>query len=303
VNEPGDPFPHARWFSAEVGIPEQDLVRGLAIERVFHEAVLKEPDVHRRRRLYADVYATVHEIYRSSVDPAKALAAKLRMVKLFRRELHGRSILDVGCGAGYFLRCVASHLPHDGLLGIDIDLGDAPGNAEGVAFMKADIIDFSLDGRRFDVVFSDNVAEHMVPADTASHFAAMRRAAKDDGTLVVIMPHRMFGPWDVTRIVDNTHTNRVASQGTHLNEGTYSEVMQALAVAGFGDFRSIIQLPKLTYRLGAIRISPWPYLMVERRPWLLRWIYRLRWGGQTLFKFNVVLICRAKRSAATGRQP
>lgn len=292
-------FPHAAWLADEVGIPEQDLIQGFKIERTFHEAILNEEDASRRRNLYAEVYSRVHTIYHSSIKDQAVLAAKLRMMNLFRRELRGRSILDVGCGGGYFLRCVTNHLPHGVLLGIDVDLTAVPENIGDIEFLKTDIVDFSLSGRHFDVVVSDNVVEHIAPADIASHLAALRRALVDGGTLIIILPNRLFGPSDVTRILDNTHTNRVQAQGTHLNESTYGEMMHALATAGFSDFRTIIQLPKLTYRFGPLRISPIPYLIVERHPWMVRLIHLVRWRGQSLFKFNVVLISRAIGASTT----
>jgi 2-polyprenyl-3-methyl-5-hydroxy-6-metoxy-1,4-benzoquinol methylase len=286
-------FPDAAWLAREVGIPEQSLIEGFKIERAFHEAILKEREPSRRLGMYAEVYSRVHAIYRASIDDRAVLAAKLRMMSLFRKELSGCSILDVGCGGGHFLRCVADHMPHGALLGIDVDLGAVPDKTEGVEFFEANIIDFSLHGRYFEVVVSDNVVEHIAPADVALHLAALRRAVVAGGTLIMILPHRLFGPSDVTRILDNTRTNRVQAQGTHLNESTYAEMIRALASAGFNNFRTIIQLPKLTYRFGPLRIPPSLYLLVERCPWVMRLIHRVRWRGQTLFKFNVVLIADA----------
>ena len=87
---------------------------------------------------------------------------------------------------------------------------------------------------------SDNVYEHIAPQDAPAHLASIRRALRSGGTLIVLTPNRLFGPWDVTRILDDSYSGRISAQGTHVNETTFSEIRPRLAAAGFGRFRSLV---------------------------------------------------------------
>jgi hypothetical protein len=57
------------------------------------------------------------------------------------------------------------------------------------------------------------------------------------------MPNRLFGPSDVTRIIDYSRTGKTRAQGTHLNESTYGDLIPILERNGFQNFRTILPIP------------------------------------------------------------
>jgi len=276
-------YPFLVDFSRESGIPEDRLVAAFEIERAFHDAILYETDPARRRELVREVYERVHPLYGKGVERAEAIrdGAKEPLVRRLRPWIEGRSILDVGCGEGDFLRAVARRVPHGALVGIDVSQAVLPpaGHApENVRFIAADIIDFDL-GRRFDVVFSENVIEHIAPADLEAHLRSIRRALADPGRLILLAPNRLFGPSDVTRIVDCTYSNRIRAMGSHLNEMTNREAIAALRGNGFRRFRAISRIP-----LAA-------QIALERSPLLLQVTYRIRRGGRPILRRPIGIIC------------
>ena len=104
---------HLDRFSREVGVLEEDLVKALEIERGFHTKILVERD-RRRKQMYEEVCERVHATCGESSNAIIAQNPKDRTARLFRKELEGESILDVGCGEGRFLIIVANQLEHKG---------------------------------------------------------------------------------------------------------------------------------------------------------------------------------------------
>ena len=284
-------YPHAERFAQEVGIPAENLIRAFEIEREYRNRILRERDAAVRKNIYSEVCAKVHPLYRVARDSKAVIEEKRPIVNLFRRELTDMSILDIGCGTGAFLLCVAERLKHKRLVGIDIDPDTLPHKDKSITFIPMDIIEFRL-GESFDVAFSDNVLEHIAPADLPGHLTSIRRALNDGGRFIVIMPNRLFGPADVSRVIDCTCTNRISAAGMHLFESTYSEMIPLLRRFGFNNFETIIQIPKLTHRFTWLRISPAIYLKIEENRRLLNLMYKFCLKGKCRLKFMVVLICQ-----------
>lgn len=99
------------------------------------------------------------------------LAAPSKVVPILVELLHPKSVLDVGCGIGTWLKCFAD-AGIDDLLGLDGDHVDRALLASYLAperFRTFDLTQpFDL-GRTFDLVLSLEVAEHL-PAASASGF-------------------------------------------------------------------------------------------------------------------------------------
>jgi 2-polyprenyl-3-methyl-5-hydroxy-6-metoxy-1,4-benzoquinol methylase len=282
---------HLERFSRDIGIPKENLVEAFEIERDFHKKILLENDRQKRKQMYREVYERVHLIYGKSSNTVKTQNPKDRIVRLFRKELEGKSILDVGCGEGYFLISVASQLDHKKLVGVDISTSVLPKNQKDIQFINADIVDFDL-SEQFDVVFCDQVLEHIAPLDLPIHLSSVRNALKPDGTFIILMPNKLFGPYDVTRIVDYTYTGQLDAMGTHLNESTYTEMIPILKQYGFNRFYTIVPIPKLKYLFPYLRIDPSLLTYVENNQFLLNILYGIRWHSVCIARLEVVLICR-----------
>lgn len=108
--------------------------------------------------------------------------------------------------------------------GIDISdqrgqLDNVPDNFELIIY---DGYDLQMQENSADVVFSDQLIEHLHPEDTEFHFQLVRKILRVQGVYVFRTPHRFSGPHDVSRYFSNE------AEGFHLKEWTYSEIAKIL---------------------------------------------------------------------------
>jgi SAM-dependent methyltransferase len=286
------PYPHLERVAAERGRPKETLVKAFEIECELHSRIIEERDPAVRERLYFEAYEKVHQLHKTmdSYDRSPDIARKTKLVKLFRKELEGKSILDVGCGNGAFLQSVDTNLQHERLVGIDISPIILPQQHQNVEFLQGNIINFKMD-YKFDVVFSDNVMEHIAAADIPAHLQAIRNLLVQGGTFIVVMPNRLFGPHDITRIIDTTYTNQVQACGGHLNETTYTDIISTLEKQGFSSFKTVIPISPVKYYLPNVRISPRIVQAFENSKDALRVIYRLNTLSVLVSRLEIMIIC------------
>jgi hypothetical protein len=92
-----------------------------------------------------------------------------------------------------------------------------------------------------DVVYSNQVFEHLHPDDTLPLLRAYHSYLTKEGKLVVITPHLLTGPHDISR--DFTRY----PEGFHLKEYTYKEMKSVLSASGFKKIKGYVGYSKLGY--------------------------------------------------------
>jgi SAM-dependent methyltransferase len=181
--------------------------------------------------------------------------------------LPGQTVLEVGCGRGDViahlarkgLRCVgtepSSHM-------IDICLDDA--NVK-IFCGTADHLEFPDES--FDIVFSQQVIEHMHPDDVPKHFMESYRVLKEGGILSIETPNRTTGPQDVSRGFAKI------AEGLHLKEWDVTELVAEFQRAGFVCPRGVF-FPQFMVRRSKIlfRLSTVPIVIKQIENTLLKWI-------------------------------
>ena len=119
------------------------------------------------------------------------MSAASRLVLTFRRELENKSILDVGCGNGWFLSTLAKLYPHGELWGLDtssLNTSDTERSFRG--FLQQDVVG-SHGSPAVDAVFSHQVFEHIAPAVSAAHLTSIRAALLPGAVLVYRLSPRI----------------------------------------------------------------------------------------------------------------
>jgi len=176
------------------------------------------------------------------------------------------------------------------LVGIDVSIPEKSFSHKAIKFITSDIIDFELN-QKFDVIFADQVIEHISPFDLEHFLSSIKKSLNEHGKFIMLLPNRLFGPSDVTRITDYSYAGKIESVGTHLNEATYTELLPILKENGFYKFKTILPIPKLNYLFSKIRINPGVLKYVENNIILMKLIYKMKYKRRPLFKFDTVIIC------------
>jgi len=137
-----------------------------------------------------------------------------------------------------------------------IDISDQTGAVERPANFQLILYDgyeLDLGDERADVVFSDQLIEHLHPEDTPLHFLSVRRILKQRGKYIFRTPHRFCGPSDHSRYFSDE------AEGFHLKEWTYEELFQLLEGQNWSAKRSYWSI-----RGKRIRVPTACFVLIER---------------------------------------
>ncbi len=103
-------------------------------------------------------------------------------------DLRRPSILDFGCGTGWFSEMLAEW---GTVTGVDLAEGviaDARARRPDITFMAGDLFEMALPAAHFDVVVSQEVIAHV--ADQAGYLDRAARALRPGGHLIITTPNR-----------------------------------------------------------------------------------------------------------------
>ena len=130
--------------------------------------------------------------YADYASQERSLRATFRALlhRLAQRGATGGSLLEVGCGYGYFLDEAAAHFPRK--MGCEM----SPQAAERARALTADVRLGSIDSiptdQKFDCIVALHVVEHVYrPREFVTQ---LRRRLADSGTMVLAVPD-MGGMW------------------------------------------------------------------------------------------------------------
>jgi 2-polyprenyl-3-methyl-5-hydroxy-6-metoxy-1,4-benzoquinol methylase len=287
-------YPSLKRFSKSIKFSQETLVEAYKVERYYHDKILNEKNKIKRIKLYDELYSKVHPIYykKSSFKNPKDYSFS-RKVNLFKKELYNKSIIDVGCGKGDFLKSIIDKYKYKSLTGLDVSLPDekVQNHFKEINFIKKDVTEFELN-EKFDVVYSNHVFEHMSPVDVDTHLKSIVKCLKSDGTLILNSPNELFGPSDVTRIIDFSYTNKMKAQGSHLNESTYSKIIPILKKHGFKSFKSPFPHTIIRHLISSFRLNAKSMCKIEDSNKIMSLLHSLKYNKTCFVNFEVSIIAK-----------
>ena len=175
---------------------------------------------------------------------------------------------------------------------MDVFIHETLKNHPSIQFISSGIINFRTE-EKFELAFSDNVIEHLSPLDLMDHLQSVYESLVPGGKFILVMPNRLFGPMDVTRIMDNSSSGRIQAQGGHLNESSYNEMVGALTKTGFFNFQTVLPIPKFKYStFKNSRIKTDWIIGIEQSTFLLNIFRGIKVKGRCPVRFTVTLICQ-----------
>ena len=203
-------------------------------------AELKQVGREKRKEIYAVMY---NKLFKQVPDhprlqrrESKRLTlesnrSKFNLVKKFVDK--DTVFVEFAPGDCKFVKEIAKHASY--VYGVDIsdqtgEDENFPDNFELITYdgYKLDIEDESV-----DVVFSDQLVEHLHPEDTRHHFQLVNRILIKNGLYVFRTPHVFAGPHDISKYFSDE------AEGFHLKEWTYSELVRLLREINYAKFWSL----------------------------------------------------------------
>lgn len=291
-NHDGLEFPDIHKYAKLENITAEVLIKAFNVEKHYHDLLIQEKDFNKRVQIYDEFYSKLIPIYGRDNSFINGKNPKDKYVNLFAKELESSSIVDYGCGQGHMLQSINNLLTTKKLVGIDVVIPEDLKSHNRIHFIESDIIKHTFQ-ESFDVALSDNVLEHLVPEDAEKHLENIFRNLNSKGTLIIIMPNKLFGPWDVTRIKDFSQSGKLAAEGGHVNESTHTDMVQQLKKVGFNEFSTIMPIPKLKYIFFKnVRIATRWIEKIENTPLLLQFFRGIKVKGVCPLKFPVIIIAK-----------
>lgn len=153
-----------------------------------------------------------------------------RIVEAIPKSGQFRSVLDLGCGRGDFLRYLKQHRPELSLTGIDLSPNTA---AEGIRYVQGDILTQAFD-LQYDVVVSLAVIEHI--SEVKAFAKRLAELTRPSGLVVVSTVNESSLLFRLARVLRsigiNTAFERLYSKH-HINHFTPRSLNALLTCQGF----------------------------------------------------------------------
>lgn len=234
------------------------------IEKAIAER-LKIANREERRHIYATMYDELfrevpdHSRLTRRADEQLTRAANLGKLALVRDYLTPRTVfVEFAPGDCRFALEVAHYVKAVYAVDISNQRGPILLTPENFTLIIYDGYHLdSIPSGCADLVFSDQLIEHLHPEDTRLHFEMVYQLLKPGGKYVFRTPQALTGPHDVSKYFSEK------PQGFHLKEWTYREFQPMLKELNFSGFQAIRQagtrpwhLPYLYFQAFELILAP-----------------------------------------------
>ncbi len=216
-------------------------------------------------------------------------------------------VLDVGCGTGVLVQQLIAR-GHDAR-GIDVSPRLVQVGRERIAreldagrdeaLICGDFLRANLgDGEPFDLVYSNDVLEHIHPDEARAFVRRCFELLRPGGWLWLVTPNRWTGPGDATIL---RHPIGTPSRGLHLKEYTLRELDGLLRQAGFTGIGARLWNGGRLRRATAFRPA---FARIKRtiEPVLAAMPARLRRRVMWAMDYATVVACRPVGNGSTGHR-
>ena len=243
-------------------------------------AKLRSASREERRVLFSSAYEEVARFLGSTTDSGELPESRRRRVG-YQMRLVGRflkpdsNFCEIGPGDCAMVIEVAQHVRHAYAVDIERAKSKCVQGPSNYSLAISDGTSVPLPPNSIDVVYSDQVMEHVHPDDAIDELKNIYAALKPGGVYICATPNRLSGPHDVSRYFDKVAT------GFHLKEYTVGELVSVFRKVGFARFRvylgvrgRYIGIPVFPIRCleGLLAVLP---LQLRRPVARFAWITRL----------------------------
>ena len=190
---------------------------------------LRGASEYQRRSLYASIYNEYYDAYnrkKSSAPKKKALLSnQLKLIETFLNK--DATFLEVGAGDGLLSLEVCKYVKQVYAIEVSNEITKALPQRQNLHLLLTDGIDIPVPKNSIDVVYSNQLMEHIHPDDARIQLQNIFNVLVPSGVYVCITPNKLSGPHDISRYFDKVAT------GFHLKEYTISELSVLFKEVGF----------------------------------------------------------------------
>jgi SAM-dependent methyltransferase len=243
------------------------------LERVrFHfevERELADRLRHGTRAERATLYSAVYdELFRRVPDhpqltrrrDAEALRAKVDpQVQMLRRYLTPETVyLELGAGDCAVSVAVAPLVRKVYAVDVSAEIARVDNPPANFQLVISDGTNIPVPGGTVDVVYSNQLMEHLHPEDALEQLRAVHTCLAPGGRYICVTPNRLSGPHDISKYFEES------ARGFHLKEYTAGELARIFREAGFSRVQALHGAKGRFVETGA-----WPLLFLEKAigPW------------------------------------
>ena len=187
--------------------------------------------------VYSELFAQVPDHPQHKANPEKRRANTLNQVAFLRPRLGSDAVfVEVGCGDAAVTQAVAAFARE--AIGIDVTpaLIDRAGAPPNFRFVRTTGTDLDLPSNCADVIYSNQLTEHLHPDDAARQLQEVHRVLKPGGEYICSTPSRLTGPHDISVYF------RHESCGFHLREYDHASLASMFQTAGFQSIKAQFSL-------------------------------------------------------------
>lgn len=256
------------------------------VERVLAQRLRDSKQTDRRilyGAAYSELFSNLPDHPQHKVNPEKRALATLSQIEFLRRFANSTSVLvEVGCGDAAVTKGIASFVAN--AIGVDVtdSLLRQP-SPPNFRFVKSNGTDLDLDDGSVDLVYSNQLMEHLHPDDAVQQLAEIARILKPGGYYICSTPNRLTGPHDISGYFS------YQPLGLHLREYDHASLSSLLKQAGFTSTQAVLRL-KGRSAVVASGICVFAERLFSRMPQSLRAPLSRTGAIRTLF--GVILIGR-----------
>lgn len=222
---------------------------------------LRNASKDERKYLYTSLYNELfqrvpkHPLLTQKANPEKQYRAVARKMNLLKHFLKPEmSFLEVGPGDCSLSFNVAKHVKKVYAVDVSNEITDNSVQPVNFQLIISDGSSIPVPDNSIDIVYSDNVIEHLHPDDACDQLKHIYKALIPGGVFICITPNRLYGPNDISKYFDQVAT------GFHLKEYTITELVKLLKTVGFTKF-----WVKIVAREFVLPIScpAFPFILIE----------------------------------------
>jgi SAM-dependent methyltransferase len=224
-------------------LSEEQLYKIFTVEKEQASLLRNTANQAERKRLYGSVYETYfnqlyfHPQFTIKSDEQKKknrVDFQWHQVKPFMNKEF--VFVEVGAGDCSFTLAVAKAFKKVIALEVSDEIVSNiqfPENASCVIF---DGFNIPLEENSVDVVYSNQLMEHLHPEDAEEQLRGIQKILKPGGTYTCITPNRLTGPHDISRF----YTDELV--GFHLKEYSATDLKNVFKNAGFSSVKAHVYL-------------------------------------------------------------